>query len=288
MKLTILGGGGVWPTARQACGGYLLEHENCSVLIDPGYGVLPRLLALSDVEDLDAVIISHGHLDHCADLNPLLRARVLDDLNLDPLPVYAPRGALDQVLEVDRIKRVATGAGLMPELDDGSVIEIGPFSIEFARLPHHIRTVGMRVSADDHVVSYPGDSGECAERVTLAKDADLLVAEATHADSVPELDAPYLSSARQVARLALEANAHATVLTHAWPGLSAEHTLAAARSEGLGTARVALSGMIFEFDSGRATMPPASPVRAAQARRAAAERVRPGNVTALPRRALAV
>ncbi|HEX6526640.1 MAG TPA: MBL fold metallo-hydrolase [Streptosporangiaceae bacterium] len=85
MRLTVLGGCGVWPAAGQACSGYLLEHDGYRVLIDPGYAVLPRLLQVIDAGEVDAVLISHGHPDHCADLNPLLRARVLRD---DPALAY--------------------------------------------------------------------------------------------------------------------------------------------------------------------------------------------------------
>ena len=79
MRMTVLGGCGAWPAAGQACSGYLVEHDGFRVLVDPGYAVVPRLLELVAAEDVDAVLLSHGHPDHCADLNPLLRARVLRD-----------------------------------------------------------------------------------------------------------------------------------------------------------------------------------------------------------------
>jgi ribonuclease BN (tRNA processing enzyme) len=44
---------------------------------------MPRLLEHVPASQLDAVFISHGHPDHCADLNPLLRARAMGD---DPAP----------------------------------------------------------------------------------------------------------------------------------------------------------------------------------------------------------
>jgi ribonuclease BN (tRNA processing enzyme) len=64
MRLTVLGGCGAWPTAGQACSGYLVAHDGFRVLIDPGYAVLPRLLQLADAADVDAVLVSHGHPDH--------------------------------------------------------------------------------------------------------------------------------------------------------------------------------------------------------------------------------
>ena len=91
----MLGGCGAWPAAGQACSGYLLEHDGFRLLIDPGYAVLPRLLRHVDAADVDAVLVSHGHPDHCADLNPLLRARALRDDPAPALPVFSLAGALD-------------------------------------------------------------------------------------------------------------------------------------------------------------------------------------------------
>ena len=96
MRLTVLGGCGGWPAAGLACSGYLVEHDGFRLLIDPGYAIVPRLLEVADAADVDAVLVSHGHPDHCADLNPLLRAAAASypgeiavaspDLVTDPAP----------------------------------------------------------------------------------------------------------------------------------------------------------------------------------------------------------
>src|SRR5881296_3762158 len=75
MKMTVLGGCGAWPAAGQACSGYLVEHDGFRLLVDPGYATLPRLLEQLNADEVDAVFVSHGHPDHCVDLNPLLRPR---------------------------------------------------------------------------------------------------------------------------------------------------------------------------------------------------------------------
>ena len=87
MRLTVLGGCGAWPAAGLACSGYLVEHDGFRLLIDAGYATVPRLLERMAAHELDAVFVSHGHPDHCADLNPLLRARALSDDPPPPLPV---------------------------------------------------------------------------------------------------------------------------------------------------------------------------------------------------------
>ena len=259
MKLTILGGSGVWPGARQACGGYLLEDDDTTVLIDPGFGVLPQLLARRDVADIDAVLVSHGHLDHCADLTALLRARVLGGRSCPPVPVFAPRASLARLLAAEGLGSVRRGADVIV-VGDGERVRLGPLVIDFALLPHHVPNLGMRIAAGDELLAYTGDSGECRERVTLAKDADLLLAEATYADEVPPGERGHLSSAGQIARLAREADVRGTILTHLWPGESAERALAAARRQGLTSARVAFAGLTV--DLGRTGAPPSSRAQA--------------------------
>jgi ribonuclease BN (tRNA processing enzyme) len=82
---------------------------------------VPRLLERVTAAQVDAVLISHGHPDHCADPNPLLRARVLRDDPPPPLPVYALPGALDAVL---RRSSASPGSGpswwFIPHLGQGA------------------------------------------------------------------------------------------------------------------------------------------------------------------------
>ncbi|HEX2355120.1 MAG TPA: MBL fold metallo-hydrolase [Micromonosporaceae bacterium] len=64
MRLTVLGGCGVWPEAGGACSGYLVEHDDFRLLLDLGYATVPRLLTRVAAERVDAVFVTHGHPDH--------------------------------------------------------------------------------------------------------------------------------------------------------------------------------------------------------------------------------
>jgi hypothetical protein len=55
VRLRVLGGGGVWPAADGACGGFLVEHDGFRLLLDPGFAVLPRLLRHISAGEVDAV-----------------------------------------------------------------------------------------------------------------------------------------------------------------------------------------------------------------------------------------
>ncbi|GGS99677.1 MBL fold metallo-hydrolase [Nonomuraea spiralis] len=245
MRITVLGGCGAWPAAGQACSGYLVEHDGFHVLVDPGYATLPRLLDLMPAERVDAVLVSHGHPDHCSDLNPLLRARALGDAPPAALPVHAPPGALDAVLALDNARMLA-GSFTLHDLEPGTPREIGPFRLDAFALPHHVPNAGLRLTAGGRVVAYTGDTGPSADLVTLAAGADLLVAEATYPLRVPDEDAPYLSSALDAGRTAAAAGVARLLLTHLWPGTPPEPALAAAAESYDGDLDVATAGLVTE------------------------------------------
>lgn len=227
VRLTVLGGSGAWPTAGQGCSGYLVEEEGFRLLVDPGYATLPQLLTVCGAEDVDAVLVSHGHPDHCADLNPLLRARALGDDPPAALPVYAPHGAVDAILALDRPGMLADAFSLR-EFSPGERFATGPFSADTWLLPHHVPNAGVRLSAGGAVLAYTGDTGPSPDLVPLARDADLFLSEATYVERVPTADAPYLMTAHLAGEYAQRAGVGELLLTHLWPGTDGATATAAA------------------------------------------------------------
>ncbi|MCC3772968.1 MBL fold metallo-hydrolase [Streptomyces sp. UNOC14_S4] len=217
MQLTVLGGCGAWPTAVQACSGYLVEYAGFRLLIDPGFATLPSLLHHSTVDAVDAVLVSHGHPDHCADLNPLLRARGLSDDPPPALPVYAPHGAVDAVLALDKPSMLAKAYHLH-EFGPGDRFDIGPFTTDTWLLPHFVPNVGIRLATPEAVLAYTGDTGPSPDIPRLAQGADLFLSEATYIRQVPTANAPYLLTARLAGQYAHQAGAARLLLTHLWPG----------------------------------------------------------------------
>jgi len=242
VDLRVLGGCGAWPAAGQACSGYLLEHDGFRLLIDPGYAVLPRLLRHVDAAEVDAVLVSHGHPDHCADLNPLLRARSFRDDPVSALPVFALPGALDAVLALDRPGLLADAIDLRP-FEAGESFAIGPLAVAARALPHSVPNAGVRLTAAGRSIAYTGDAAPDPALVDLARDADVLLAEASFVDAVPGEDRPTLSSARDAGRQAAEAGVGALVLTHLLPGTDRRRSAAAARAPFGGPVRVARPGL---------------------------------------------
>jgi ribonuclease BN (tRNA processing enzyme) len=248
VKVTVLGGSGAWPVAGQACSGYLVEHEGFRLLLDPGYATLPQLLQDTAAEHVDAVLVSHGHPDHCADLNPLLRARVLGTSSPPALPVHALPGALEAVLALDN-PRMLAGAYALREFTAGHRFDVGPFQVDTWALPHFVPNAGLRLTAGGHVLAYTGDTGPSPDIVSMARDADVLLAEATFPEDMPAAqDARYLSTARQAGEYASEARVSRLVLTHLWPGTVPAAAYDAARRAYPAVLDVAAPGLIVDLD----------------------------------------
>ena len=94
MQLTVLGSGTAVPVPDRFPAGYLVEHAEHRLMVDCGPGTLRRLAQTSATPaTLDAVLLTHYHTDHCADLAALLISLRSPHLNpRPPLTVYGAPG----------------------------------------------------------------------------------------------------------------------------------------------------------------------------------------------------
>src|SRR6056297_2066457 len=102
MQVTFLGTGSAMPTGDRMQTGLLLSSGRQCLLVDCGSGILHRL-ANTDVgyEGVGSILLTHHHLDHVADLLPLLKARWL--AGEDHLEIVGPQGTkalVDDLLSV--------------------------------------------------------------------------------------------------------------------------------------------------------------------------------------------
>lgn len=247
MRITVLGSCGAWPTAGQACSGFLVEHDGFRLLVEAGYAVMPRLQEYLSVDALDAVYISHRHPDHCADLNPLLRARALRDDPLPTMPVYAPTGALDAVLALDR-PGMLESAYRWHAFEPGETLHIGPFVGRTVGLPHSVPNAGIRLAAGGRVVAYTGDTGPSDAITVLASEADLFIAEASVVTALDPAMTRFASTAAQAGASAATADVGRLLLTHLYPGTDADKVREAASVGYGGPIDVAVPGLVVDLD----------------------------------------
>lgn len=189
------------------------------------------------------MFLSHGHPDHCADLNPLLRARHLSEAPAPPLPVFAPTGAADAVLALDG--QMLDDAYVLSEFSAGEDFTVGPFHLLTRSFAHFVPNVGVRVTAGDAEIVYTGDGGADPGAVDLAAGARLLLAEATFVDGVPEHSRGLLADAVLAGKHAAAAEVGKLALTHLWPNLDHAAAVQAARQAFDGPIMVAVRGPEF-------------------------------------------
>ena len=219
MELTVLGSSAAFPAAGGAASGYLLQHDGFSLWVDAGTGTLANIQKYVPYFSIDAVLVSHEHPDHCVDLYPLSIARMFHEDHLDPLPVYAPEGVFNRVggLERDTDGGRMRDVFALTSVEPGSALEIGPFRVSTVLLPHWVPNSGTRLEADGVALAYTGDTGPDSGVEEIARDADLLVAEASWQDG-HEAPQRYHLTSREAAGHAARAGARRLMLSHFWPG----------------------------------------------------------------------
>lgn len=219
MQVTFLGTGSAMPTGDRFQTGLLLEGPE-PLLVDCGSGVLHRL-ADTDVgyEGVETVLLTHHHLDHVADLLPLLKARWL--AGEETLTVVGPDGTeelLDGLLSVhDYLEgRVEL---TVREIDPGS-FRVAGYDVEAVETVHSMYCLAYRFEAEDAAFVFSGDSEPIEAIADLAEGADALAHDCSFPDEVDVSNHPTPSGLGEV--LAGH-DVGEVYLTHLYPHTRGKH-----------------------------------------------------------------
>ncbi len=246
MRLTIVGCSGSYPGPDSAASCYLVEAEHGDrtwrILLDLGSGALGPLQRYADPLTVDAVFLSHLHADHCLDLCGYHVLRRYHPSGHQPLiPVWGPVGTADRMA---RAYDLPSDPGMREEFDfltyDGTV-ELGPFVVEPIRVAHPVPAYGLRITADGVTLGYSGDTGPCGGFDDVARDVDLLLAEASFRDGDDNPANLHLTGS-DCGATATRAGVRRLLLTHVPPWHDAEDSLAEARSAYDGPVDLARTG----------------------------------------------
>jgi len=242
IELTIVGSGTCALQSQRSMSGYALRHKNFFMLMDCGDGVLRRCLeaGLKPFE-IDALLISHLHIDHIADIVPLLWGlKHAPDLKREkPLHFFGPPG-LQQFFE----KLPAIYGRWLENFPFPLVVKnvaqeeftVGPWKANTLPMQHGAAANGYRLQSGEKVIAYSGDTGECAEVINLGKRADLFILECSFAK---DYGAENHLHALQAGRIARQAECKKLILTHLYPECDQADILSICRKEFSGSVELA-------------------------------------------------
>jgi ribonuclease BN (tRNA processing enzyme) len=218
VKLTVVGCSPAWPNPGGAQSGYLLEGPG-RLLLDCGAGVLAKLREREPWPRVDAIAITHWHLDHWGDLVPWVWGATLGPGTEVPAPeLWVPPGGREMLASIaSRIGQpeMFEEAFRLSEYAAGEPFTAAGFEVVASQVLHYqLLAFGFRASANGTVVGYSGDSGPSDNLAVIARDADLFVCEATLVEANPEGGTRGHLSAPEAIEAFEAAGAKRLLLTH--------------------------------------------------------------------------
>lgn len=247
----MLGAGSILPRAGFGPAGYALRAagERRVTLFDCGPGTVRALGAAGiDLAEVERVVLSHFHPDHCLDLLALAFARRNPAVRCGPIELVGPRGLSDL------LERGANTFGTRgwARFEDARVLEVDPgasdrvlaldgLDLAFAPTLHAPEALAWRAELGGSSVTYSGDTGETPAVAELAEETELFVCECSFAD---EHAVEHHLSPSGSGRLAHRARARKLVLTHFYPGLAPEDARAVAARNFAGPIELARDGSV--------------------------------------------
>lgn len=211
IELTIIGAssGGSGPVLGGAWSCYLVRGPDSTILLDCGPGALSRLPLHVAPESVDAILLSHMHQDHVLDLMPYTRT-------LNKAGALKPKGPRVKLFPPPGgnavLRTLAFAFAKPPEVLEGASeatkklgsadlfsnifdlaeynpdqsLSVGGLDVVFVPMRHVGSAYGMRITDGTSVLAYTGDTGACDGLYTLARNADILLSEASLKEFDPD------------------------------------------------------------------------------------------------------
>ncbi len=238
-----MGCSGSFPGPDSASSCYLVEHDGARIVLDLGNGALGSLARFVDIYDVDAVIISHLHVDHFIDLcSYYVALKYRPDGPTRPMPVWGPSDTGRRLVTAYGLRGNETVASEFEIRDLEPEFTVGPFTIKTTRLVHPVEAYGIRVEAGGEVLAYSGDTGPTDRLVDVARGADVALFEASFLEGGRNPTDLHLT-AREAAQHAARAGADRLVLTHLVPWNNPSDSLAEAQGHFPGPILLAEQGL---------------------------------------------
>ena len=216
MKLTVLGYESPYPGPNGAGPGYLLEHRDKYYLIDMGSGVLSNLQQHIQLEQLEAVFLSHLHHDHISDflvMQYAMQMQIIMKERQNPLPVYYPNEPTKEASLIPFAPYIEP----IPIYNDSVVLSFDDLQVSFLRTEHSVPCYAIKFKTLDKTFVYGADSGVNTNWSPFAENADLLVLESTYLEKDKFKSPPGHLATVDIVEISNQLKPKKILLTHFYP-----------------------------------------------------------------------
>lgn len=243
MHVIPLGIWGGYPKANGATSAFLLQHEGFHCLVDCGSGVLSSLQNYLPLEQLDAVVLTHYHADHIADIGSLQYSRLIQYyLQEKPeiLPIYGHTKDKEQFAKLSYKDRT-----IGQSIEEDQTMEIGPFTVSFCQTDHPVHCLALKFSVDERSVIFTADTAWHKPLIDFSKGANLLISEANLFEEHIGISPGHMGGS-EAGKLARLAEVDQLVLTHLPLHGDITEILDAAQTEFKGPTEIAVVGKCYK------------------------------------------
>ncbi|MFW0111895.1 MBL fold metallo-hydrolase [Rothia sp. CCM 9417] len=228
MRLTVIGCAGSFPGPNAAASCYMVSTiddlgKTWRIIIDMGNGALGTLQTHMNLEDIDAILISHLHPDHCIDLSGLHVAVKWNPngWGRGPIPLYGPSDIHQYLVNTHGLP-LEPGMHTEFEFNEWSnhaEVKIGPFTVTPYAVVHPVKEpYALRIVCETGegktILTYSGDTDSCDGLIEAARDADLFLCEAAYQEGRDDALRGIHLTGRRAGLAAQEAGVRNLLLTH--------------------------------------------------------------------------
>ena len=168
MKVKLLGTGCTWYARENTC--YLIDGN---MLLDFSSGAYKTFIKNNSPFDIDAIFITHQHLDHIGDLHILI-AKTLwyPEKRISKLKIYAPKGTAEKIIKLNQLFYASVeerSSTLLHEfidfidLEDGMEIVQNEYNVTVYKMSHGLPETFGFTFKDRYgkVVGFSADTKVC-------------------------------------------------------------------------------------------------------------------------------
>src|ERR1700752_2869570 len=190
MKLVVLGSGTSVPHPQRASAAFWLETDAGTILLDCSADA-PHRMAQENLDwlNLDAIWISHLHLDHCAGLAPLLAGiKWAPGIKhrQKPLQIFSCEGVKKLLQAIDKAHNYKLFEQPFPlEFHEFAASEsmrevkiLPGLRAQVISTPHRAESLALRLNSENGIsIVYSSDTGYAESLGEFARGANLLILE---------------------------------------------------------------------------------------------------------------